>query len=74
MMKMMTLLGAAALMGLGTIAPAAASAEQTVVRTHTTTTTYHNSRPRWGTRRVCTTKWRNHRKVRVCRTVRYRRY
>lgn len=28
---------------------------------------------RWGNRRVCTNRWRGNRKIRTCRTVRYRR-
>ncbi|KQS01412.1 hypothetical protein ASG11_17200 [Sphingomonas sp. Leaf357] len=28
---------------------------------------------RWATRRVCTNRWRGHRKIRTCRQVRYRR-
>jgi hypothetical protein len=34
---------------------------------------YRNGRNRWGTRQVCTNRWRHGRKVRTCRSVRYRR-
>ena len=78
---------AAGLLGMAATAPAAAVAapapvaaapvqERVIVRERTTVR--HDDRrgfrgPRWGSRRVCTNQWRHHRKVRVCRTVRYRR-
>jgi hypothetical protein len=71
MIKFLTMLGAAGLMAAAT-APVPAAAQQ---RTTTVTrTVVKHSGPRWGTRKVCNTRWRNGRKIRTCRTVRYRRY
>ena len=57
-------------------APAAAAVaapqERVVVRERTTVRRDYRPRNRWRTRRVCNVRWRNHRRVRVCRTVRYR--
>lgn len=64
--------GLAALVGLapGVAAPAAAQrtvvTERTVVR-HDGPDYRHRAR----TRQVCHWEWRHHRRVRVCRTVRY---
>lgn len=73
-MKMLTILaaGAVALTGLAPIAPAAAQHHvRTVV--HERTVVRHD-RPRYRhrahrPRQVCTWKYRNHHRVRVCRTV-----
>lgn len=78
---------AAGLLGLAATTPVAAGAapvtataaagepvrESVVVRERTTTTRYDDRAMRWGTRRVCRNEWRHHRKVRICRTARYRR-
>ena len=73
-MKMFTL-AAAGLVALTGLAPAAlttsASAQHTVVTERTVVRTDHYNRgPRYRTRRVCRNEWRNHRRVRICRTVR----
>ena len=77
MMKILIALGAS-------IVATAAFAQTTVTTTRTTptheTTTVRTSerthveareeaRPR--THRVCKTKWRNHKRIRICRTVRH---
>jgi hypothetical protein len=72
-MKIILSIVAAGLLGAGGIAAAAPADAQTVVRERTVTTTRHRGPARWHTRRVCENKWRHHRKVRVCRTERYRR-
>lgn len=57
---------AAALVGaIGLSAPV--SAQERVVVRRTTTVHTVDRRPHFNNhRRVCTTKWRNHRRVRVC--------
>ena len=63
---------AAGILG-ATMMPVAASAQvRTVTTTRTTTVNRDNYRPRSHTRRVCRMQYRNHHRVRVCRTVRYR--
>lgn len=87
-MKMFAMI-AAGLLGLAATAPTAAVAapvtttvepvqEHVVVRERTVVR--HDDRGyrgyrgnRWGSRRVCTNRWRHGRKVRICRSVRYRR-
>lgn len=70
---------AAALLGVAAVAPAsaiAAPASTRVVTVHKKTVVHRSSgwhATRWATRRVCENRWRDHRRVRVCRTVRYRR-
>lgn len=73
MMKVLTMLAAAGLMGTGALAPVTASAQHHRTEMHSRTVTYHNGGARYGTRRVCKVERHHHRKVRVCRTVRYRR-
>ena len=71
-MKILMSLGALALVATAGAMPVPASAQHTVVRERTVVRHSGPAR-RWHTRRVCSYKWRHHRKVRVCRTVRYRR-
>ena len=79
-MKKLLLLALAPLAMLGTHASAQTTTERTVVHQNGTRTTVvqtdyrHDRRMRghYRTRRVCTTRWRHHRRVRVCRNVRYR--
>ena len=74
-MKMMKI-AAAAMLTLTGLAPAAlvapASAQRVVVHERTTVVRNAPRRDRWRTRQVCSNQWRNHHRVRVCRTVRYR--
>ena len=50
------------------------SHERTTVRTVESTHVSERNVPRYRNKRVCSVKWRNHRKIRTCRTVRTRRY
>lgn len=71
-MKMLTMLtaGAVALTGLApiAIAPAAAQHTRTVV-TKRTVVRHDGPRYRHHARKVCDWRYRNHHRVRVCRTV-----
>jgi polyisoprenoid-binding protein YceI len=70
-MKMIALLAAAAAATLAIPAASAAPAAKPVLAAATTTIAVdqrHGRRAYW--RKVCTTKWRNHHRVRVCRKVR----
>ncbi|WP_267396026.1 hypothetical protein [Sphingomonas sp. GC_Shp_1] len=73
-MKLLSMLtaGAVALTGLApiAIAPAAAQEHRTVV--HERTVVRHDERRGYNhrARTVCDWKWRNHHRVKVCRTVR----
>jgi hypothetical protein len=77
-MKMIALLAAAtvavfAIPASASAAPMSAPAGTPMV-THSASVIavdqrHHNRRASW--RRTCTTKWRHHRRVRVCRKVRY---
>ena len=70
-MKLSLLLAAAvAMTGMapGLVAPAAA--QRTVV--HERTVVRNGPVHRWHKRKVCRVEYRHHRRVRVCRTVRYR--
>ncbi len=50
------------------------STRHVVVRQHTVTRTGPGWQSnRWAKRRVCENRWRDGRRIRVCRTVRYRR-
>ena len=75
-MKISSLVPVAIAAGLvGAVAlPAAATAQNRVVTTTRTVVRDHNTIPRraWHTRRVCRWGYQHHRRVRVCRTVRYR--
>lgn len=76
MMKLFALAAAAAIAVTSLpFAPAAAQPQR--VETQTTRTTVkqvvHGNRG-WRTKRVCTTRWQHHRKVRTCRVIRVRRY
>jgi hypothetical protein len=86
-MKMFAMI-AAGLLGLAATAPTTAVAapvvqERVIVRERTVVRRddrgfrgdrgYRNGRNRWGTRQVCTNRWRHGRKIRTCRSVRYRR-
>jgi Ni/Co efflux regulator RcnB len=75
MMKMLSILaaGAVVLTGLAPAAPAAAQHRERVVVRERTTVVRHDG-PRYPhraqrPRQVCTWKYRNHHRVRVCRTV-----
>ena len=74
-MKIIALLAAAAAATIAVSAPAAAAQQTertTVTRTHTSVAydqRHHNGRKMYW-RKACTTKWRNHHRVRVCRKVR----
>jgi len=73
-MKMLALLtaGAVALTGVAPIAVAPAAAQRTVVTERTTTTTSVRHRGPGYNRhkaRRCDWRYRNHHRVRVCRTV-----
>lgn len=76
MKKLMSMLalGALSLTGVAATAAPATAQQRMVVRERTVVRhegpRYHN---RWRTKRVCEKRWRNHRRVTVCRTVRYRR-
>lgn len=77
MMKLFALAAAAAV-AVTSISFAPAEAQPQRVETHTTTRTtvkqvVHGNRG-WRTKRVCTTRWQHHRKVRTCRVIRVRRY
>lgn len=71
----------AMLAGLAPVAPAAAAPapqrhveERTVVTQRTVVRQDDRRyRPRWRTRKVCRNQWRHGNRVRICRTVRYRR-
>jgi hypothetical protein len=71
-MKMVALFAAAAAVLSIPAASATGSApvqERVVTRTTTVTTNRHVARrPYW--RRVCTTSWRHHQRIRTCRRVR----
>lgn len=70
-MKILTL-AAAGLVAVAGLAPgvaAPASAQRSVV-TERTVIRHGGPRYRHRARTVCTWKWRNHRRVRICRTVR----
>lgn len=70
-MKFASLISAG-LIAAAAIAPVAASAQDRHDRV--VTRTVHTERhgiDRHRTRRVCTMRYRNHHRVRVCRTVRY---
>lgn len=70
---------AAGLFGVAGIVPTAAIAAPGRTRTvvvHKKTVEHRSSgwhATRWGTRKVCENRWRNGHRIRVCRTVRYRR-
>ncbi|KQU62293.1 hypothetical protein ASG67_04130 [Sphingomonas sp. Leaf339] len=76
-MKLTTLFaaGLVVLSGLAPMAPAAA--QRTVVHDRTVVRhdggRHYRGRDRVRTRRVCTNRWRDGRRVQVCRTVRVRR-
>lgn len=72
-MKIILSFAAAGLASATMVLPAAPAAAQTVVRERTVVRTTHRGPSRWHNRRVCKWEWRHHRKVRICRTVRYRR-
>ncbi|WP_242097027.1 MULTISPECIES: hypothetical protein [unclassified Sphingomonas] len=65
-MKIATLI-IAGLTAAASLAPVAAQAQRTVV--HERTVVRHD-RVHHAARRVCTTQWRHHHRVRTCRTVR----
>ncbi len=80
-MKIIALI-AAGLMAVAASAPASAQMQERHNTRVVTRTVVHTERDRhynngrhngWRkhTRRVCTNKYRNHRRIRVCRTVRY---
>lgn len=69
-MKLVALLSAG-LIAAATMVPAAASAQMHErVMTRTVHTERHDGY-RHHTRRVCTVKYRHHRRIRTCRVVRY---
>jgi len=75
-MKLKLILSAC--LAVATLAPVAATAQshERVVRERTVVrhSVRHNERgPGWRNhnRRVCKMEWRNHRKVRICRTTRW---
>lgn len=73
-MKLTSLFAAGLVMvaGFSPIAATSAAAQRTVV--HERTVVRHDGRPRYRqrvvTRRVCTNRWRDGHRQRVCRTVR----
>lgn len=73
-MKLFAMLSAG-LIAATAMLPAAASAQMRDHRDRVVTRTVHSERnrgyDRHRTRRVCTMRYRDHRRVRVCRTVRY---
>lgn len=66
------LVGAAALAPVAIATPAEAQRVEHRTVVHERTVVRHGPQRRWRTRQVCNNTWRNHHRVRVCRTVRYR--
>lgn len=76
-------IAAAAAVAITSFSAVPASAQRERVVRQTTVTRHVNSRHvnyrhgvrhrGWRTKRVCTTRWHHHRRVRVCRTIRVRR-